>query len=105
MDDDQKEILQKTFPEARGLVVSMITAALAAQVDGDEDLFGEVLAELGKVQRVTIRAVLMTQTWTLVNAIMAMAAVAETDPREYWAEVALKLTAFQMKEDGEAEGD
>jgi hypothetical protein len=49
--------------------------------------------------------VLMTQTWTLVNAIMAMAAVAETDPREYWAEVALKLTAFQMKEDGEAEGD
>jgi len=81
MDDDQKEILRKTFPEARGLVVSMITAALAAQVDGDEDLFGEVLAELGNAQRVTIRAVLMTQTWTLVNAIMAMAAVAETDPR------------------------
>jgi hypothetical protein len=104
MDHDQKEILRKTFPEARGLVVSMITAALAAQVDGDEDLFGEVLAELGKAQRVTIRAVLMTQTWTLANAIMAMAEVAEKDPREYWAEVALKLTAFKMKEDGEADG-
>jgi hypothetical protein len=52
MDDDQKEILRKTFPEARGLVVSMITAALAAQVDGDEDLFGEVLAELGNARRV-----------------------------------------------------
>jgi hypothetical protein len=61
----------------------MITAALAAQVDGDEDLFGEVLAELGKAQSVTVRAVLMTQTWTLVNAIMAMAAVAEKDPRQY----------------------
>jgi hypothetical protein len=98
MDDDQKEIPRKTFPEARGLVVGMIAAALAAQVDGDEDLFGEVLVELGKVQRVTIRAVLMTQTWTLVNAIMAMAAAAEQDPRDYWAEVALKLTAFRMKE-------
>ena len=73
--------------------MSMITAALAAQVDGDEDLFGEVLAELGSAQRVTIRAVLMAQTWTLVNAIMAMTEVAEKEPREYWAEVALKLTA------------
>ncbi len=97
MDDEQIEILRKTFPEARGLVMSMITAALAAQVDGSEDLFGEVLAELGKVQRVTIRAVLMTQTWTLVNAIMAMAEVAEKDPRQYWEEVGLKLTAFQVK--------
>jgi hypothetical protein len=98
MDDDQEQILRKTFPEARGLVIGIITAALAAQVDGDEDLFGEVLDELGKVQKVTIRAVLMTQTWTLVNAIMAMAEVAEKDPRRYWEEVALKLTAFQMPE-------
>jgi len=103
--DDGKEVTQKMLADARGLVVSMITAALAAQVDGDEDLFGEVLAELGKSQRVTIRAVLMTQTWTLVNAIMAMAEVADKDPRRYWEEVGLKLTAFQMKDDGEAEGD
>jgi hypothetical protein len=103
--DDGKEVTQKMLTDARGLVMSMITAALAAQVNGDENLFGEVLAELGKVQRVTIRAVLMTQTWTLVNAIMAMAEVAEKDPRQYWEEVGLKLTAFQMREDGAAEGD
>jgi hypothetical protein len=48
---------------------------------------------------------LMTQTWTLVNAIMAMAEVAEKDPKQYWEEVALKLIAFQMKGDGEPEGD
>jgi hypothetical protein len=99
MDDDQQEVLQKTFPEARWLVMRMISAALAAQVDGDEALFGEVFAELGKAQRVTVRAVLMTQTWTLVNAVMAMAEVAEKDPRQYWEQVALKLTAFRMKED------
>jgi hypothetical protein len=98
MDDVSKEVTQEMLTDARGLVLTMISAALAAQVDGDEDLFGEVLAELGKVQRVTIRAVLMTQTWTLVNAIMAMAEVAERDPQQYWEEVALKLMAFQMKE-------
>jgi len=97
MDDVSKEVTEKMLTDARGLVVSMITAALAAQVDGNEDLFGAVLAELGKMQRMTIRAVLMTQTWTLVNAIMAMAEVAEKDPRQYWKDVALKLTAFQMK--------
>jgi hypothetical protein len=47
----------------------------------------------------------MTQTWTLVNAIMAMAEVAEKDPRQYWEEVALKLTAFQMKDETGSDGD
>ncbi len=105
MGNDREEVTQKMLTDARGLVMTMITAVLAAQMDGDEDLFGEVLAELGNVQRVTIRAVLMTQTWTLVNAIMAMAEVAEKDPQQYWKEVALKLMAFQMKQDGEPEGD
>ncbi|HXR22208.1 MAG TPA: hypothetical protein VN786_06620 [Acidimicrobiales bacterium] len=105
MGDDREEVTQKMLTDARGLVMSMITAALAAQLDGGEDLFGEVLAELGRVQRVTVRAVLMTQTWTLVNAIMAMAEVAEKDPKQYWEEVALKLMAFQMKGDGVPQGD
>lgn len=83
----------------------MISAALAAQVDGDEALFAEVFTELGKAQRVTVRAVLMTQTWTLVNAVMAMAEVADKDPRQYWEQVGLKLTAFQDKGDREGRGD
>jgi hypothetical protein len=103
MAHETEEVTQRMLTDARGLVISMVTAALAAQVNGDEHSFDEVLAELGKVQRVTVRAVLMTQTWTLVNAIMAMAEVAGRAPQQYWEEVALKLMAFRMKKDGEGE--
>ncbi len=92
MDDRQKD-MQKNPTEAREIVMSTITAALAARVDGDNDLYVQLLVDLGERPMRLVRGVVMTQASTIVSALIVMAQAADMDPRECWQSVALAWTS------------
>jgi hypothetical protein len=92
MGDDQIELAAEIVAEAHEIVMSTITAALTAKLDGEDDLYEQLIGELGETRIVVLQAVLMTQASTIVSAVLVMAKETGKDPWDVWRAVALNLS-------------